>query len=308
MASLTASLIGGIDAGGTTFKCGVRDADGAWVARQRVPTTSPAETVAACARFFREAAGDGGLAALGVGSFGPLDLDPDSGTFGALLATPKPGWSGFAIRDAFAKALGCKVALDTDVNAALLAEMASGAAKGADTCAYVTVGTGIGAGLAVAGRVISRPRHPEFGHIPVARAPGDDGFAGVCPFHGACLEGMASVTALRARFGEPSDWPADHSGWDAAAHYLAQACRVLFLTTAATRIVLGGGLMTSPHILARVRAAFVAQVGGYVGADAVLANDLIRTPEHGDDAGLVGAAMLGEGVLGEGVLAGRSHF
>ena len=290
-------LTGAIDAGGTTFKCGLRNEHGEWLARKRVPTTTPEATIAACTGFFDSAIGGRPLHALGVGSFGPLDLDPGSATFGSLRSTPKAGWSGFAIRDAFQDALGCQVALDTDVNAALLAEMTSGAAEGAESCAYITVGTGIGAGVAVGGRIIGRPSHPEFGHIPVAPAPGDEGFGGVCSFHGNCLEGMTSVTALRERFGDPVDWSPDHEGWDIAAHYLAQACRVLYLTTCATRVVLGGGLMLSPHILERVRKSFYRQMGGYLGVDVGVADALICLPEHGDDAGLVGAALLPQHIL-----------
>ena len=294
-------LIGAIDAGGTTFKCGLaRVGDGAdahWVARQRIATAQPLETVEACAAFFKNALSDQGpttaeMTGLGLAAFGPLNLDPASDGFGSLLGTPKPGWSNFPIRSAFAEALEVPVSIDTDVNAALLAEMAGGAAKGAANAAYMTVGTGIGAGLAANGRLIGRPRHPEFGHIPVARADGDGDFTGSCPYHATCLEGMASVTALKQRFGDPVDWNADHPGWDLAADYLAQACRTLYLSLCTERIVLGGGLMTSPHILHRVRRQFVEQMAGYLDIAEQDAESLIVTPDHGDDAGLQGALLL----------------
>ncbi len=175
--------VGGIDAGGTTFKCGLAqvgdDVDVDWVARRRVTTSGPLETVHGCAEFFRRALSELGattkdMTGLGLACFGPLNLDPESDGYGSLLGTPKPGWSDFPIRQAFIDALGLPVRIDTDVNAALLAEMSGGAATGATNAAYLTVGTGIGAGLASNGLIIGRPRHPEFGHIPVARAVGDD--------------------------------------------------------------------------------------------------------------------------------------
>ena len=293
--------IGGIDAGGTTFKCGLAQVgDGAdlnWVARRRITTSEPLETVRACAEFFKSALSDLGtttesMTGLGLAAFGPLNLDPGSDDYGSLLGTPKPGWSGFPIRQAFSDALGVPVTIDTDVNAALLAEMKIGAAKGATNAAYITVGTGIGAGFASDGNIIGRPRHPEFGHIPVARAEGDEDFAGSCSFHATCLEGMASVTALKQRFGDPVDWDADHPGWSIAADYLAQACRTIHLTTCASRIVLGGGLMSSPFILARIRRRFVEQMAGYLGLAEQNAESMLVTPKFGDDAGLRGAVLL----------------
>ena len=293
--------VGGIDAGGTTFKCGLArlgsGRDVAWVARRRIPTSGPQDTVERCVGFFRDALSEVGatardMAGLGLASFGPLNLDAGSDDFGSLLDTTKPGWSGFPIRRAFADALGVPVAIDTDVNAALLAEKSDGAAKGAANAAYITVGTGIGAGFAAGAHILGRPEHPEFGHVPVARAQGDGDFAGVCPFHATCLEGMASVTALKARFGDPMGWGPDHRGWDIAADYLAQACRTAFLTTRADRIVLGGGLMLSPHILPRIRQRFVEQIAGYLGVTEQDAQSIIVTPELGDDAGLHGAIRL----------------
>ncbi len=293
--------IGGIDAGGTTFKCGLAqvgdDMDVNWVARLRVTTSDPLKTVDGCAEFFRRAMSDLGattkdMTGLGLASFGPLNLDPESDDFGSLLGTPKTGWSGFGIRQAFVDALGVTVNIDTDVNAALLAEMSDGAAQGATNAAYLTVGTGIGAGLASNGLIIGRPRHPEFGHIPVARAKGDGDFTGSCSFHATCLEGMASVTALKQRFGDPIKWDAEHPGWDIAADYLAQACRAIYLTTCADKIVLGGGLMTSPFILPRIRRRFVEQMAGYLGMEDQDAESMIVTPKFGDDAGLRGAVLL----------------
>lgn len=283
----------GIDAGGTTFKCGVADGAGAIIARRRVPVTTPAETLEACARFFLEATPDG-LQSFGIASFGPVDVDPASPHYGTILTTPKPGWAGTGLANFFRGALGLEVAVDTDVNGALLAEMKQGAARGCSSAAYVTIGTGIGAGIFVNGDMAGRPLHPEFGHIPVRRRARDQDFAGACPFHGDCLEGMASVTAIRARFGPPEDLPEGDPAWEVIADYIAQACRVLSLGFRPERIVLGGGLMLAPHLLARVQSAYTAQMAGYLGAED--AGRLITTPGLGDDAGLAGAILLGRGV------------
>ena len=289
------TVLGGIDAGGTTFKCGLRDGDGRWLAKHRVRATDPAATLAGCVEFFRSETESLGieLAGLGIASFGPIDIDPASPRYGTILDTPKPGWSGTDLRGAFRGALGVEVAVDTDVNGALLAEMRSGAAAGASSAAYITVGTGVGAGLASGGRVLARPLHPEFGHIPIRRHPTDTEFEGVCPFHGDCLEGLASVTALKARWGDPLDWGSDHPGWDLAAHYLAQACLALTYTLRLERIVLGGGLMLSPHLLPKIRRDYAKAGGGYLGDTVEATHALIVTPGHGDDAGLVGAVELG---------------
>jgi fructokinase len=284
-------LVGGIDAGGTTFKCGISDTSGTLLEKRRIAVTRPEETLAACADFFR-AAGARRIQALGIASFGPIDVDVASPHYGTILSTPKPGWSGTDLRSFFKEHLGIEPAIDTDVNGALLAEMTKGAATGAGSAAYMTIGTGIGAGIFVNGGFAGRPVHPEFGHISIRRHDSDSDFEGICPFHGDCLEGLASVTAMRARWGEPSSLPADHGGWNIIADYLAQACRALTLTLRLEKIILGGGLMLAPHMLSRVRKAYDAQLAGYLGAQALPGAALIETPQLGDDAGLIGALLL----------------
>jgi len=285
-------VFGGIDAGGTTFKCGVADAEGVVLKKHRVRVTTPEETLSGCANFFLEERGTLDLQALGIASFGPIDIDPASPACGTILTTPKPGWAGTSLRAFFAGELGVAVTIDTDVNGALLAEMTRGAAKGAESAAYITVGTGIGGGIFVKGGFVGSPLHPEFGHIPVRRHADDAGFAGMCPFHGDCLEGVASVTAARARWGEPKDLPADHPGWRVIADYLAQGCRTLTLTMRLERIILGGGLMLAPHLLDLIRAAYDRQMAGYLGVQTIPGAELIHTPALGDDAGLIGALLL----------------
>lgn len=285
-------VVGGIDAGGTTFKCGVADESGTIIEKLRVPVTTPEETLQGCSDFFKAAARETPLRKLGIASFGPIDVDPTSEAYGTILTTPKPKWSGTNLKAYFDGSLGVQTVIDTDVNGALLAEMTFGAAKGAGSSAYITIGTGIGAGLFANGGVLGRPSHPEFGHIPLRRHPEDRDFEGVCPFHGDCLEGLASVTAMRGRWGEPKLLQAEHDGWPIIAHYLAQACRVLTLTLRLDKIVLGGGLMLAPHLLKLVQEDYNHQMAGYLGEQAASGAQLIATPALGDDAGLIGALYL----------------
>lgn len=291
-------IYGGIDAGGTTFKCGLQNARGEWVAKQRVPVKGPAETLAECLAFFRRELSGSPLTGFGIASFGPIDVDKDSPCYGTILKTPKPDWSDTNLRQYFNEGLSVVSVVDTDVNGALLAEITSGVADGARSAAYITVGTGIGAGVAIDGQILGRPYHPEFGHIPIRRHADDLDFEGVCLFHGDCLEGLASVTALRARWGDPVDWDEGHLGWDIAANYLAQACLTLHLTLRLDRIVLGGGLMLSPFILPKIRQSFSVLMNGYLGDPSSDPLRLIQVPGHGDDAGLEGAILLGKSIKG----------
>ncbi len=285
-------VFGGIDAGGTTFKCGLSDASGNLIEKTRVPVSTPQETLAGCVAFFRSAGAGRDLKALGLASFGPIDVDPASQGYGTILTTPKPGWTGTNLKQYFSAALGVAIRVDTDVNGALLAELVLGAGVGAASAAYITVGTGIGAGVFLNGDFAGRPLHPEFGHIPVRRNARDTAFAGTCPFHGDCLEGLASVTAMRARWGGPEALGADHEAWPIAADYLAQACRVLTLTLRLDRIIIGGGLSLAPHFISLVRTAYDEQLAGYLGKQAPPGSDLIHRPVLGDDAGLMGAILL----------------
>lgn len=301
------TLIAGIDAGGTTFKCALawNDAGHApprLLAEARIDTTAPDTTLDACAAFFRDAAecdnneigrqGRSQIGMVGVGAFGPVDIDPSSARYGEILSTPKPGWSGVKLRQELASRLSAPVRVDTDVNAALRAERAWGAAHGTQSAAYVTVGTGIGAGVFAGRAFAGAPQHPELGHIRVTRAPGDADFAGLCPFHGDCLEGLACAPALTARFGDPRAFDHDHPGWRLEAHYLAQACLTLSLSFRVQRIVLGGGLMRSEHLLTLVRTAYGELMNGYLGqSDADIAQLIVR-PGLGDAAGVMGGLAL----------------
>ncbi|MDJ0919880.1 MAG: ROK family protein [Henriciella sp.] len=283
----------GIDGGGTTFKIILLDDARTILHRTRIATTSPGETLNLCVDFIRSKLEEtDSLSAVGVAMFGPLNLDKDNSAYGAVLKTAKPGWEGANVRQVLQDALGVPVFIDTDVNGALLAEQRWGNAKHKRDAAYMTVGTGIGVGLSIRGDVAGRPSHPEFGHIAVKRHPADLDFKGICPFHGDCLEGLASAKALTARFGDPTKLPPDHIGWEIVADYLAQACYALYLATRLDVIVLGGGLMQAPHLLSMVRQAVVAMDNSYLGLIEPAVEALIQPAGLGDDAGAWGGAAL----------------
>jgi fructokinase len=287
------NLLGGVEAGGTKFVCAVGGGPDDVRAEARFATTTPAETLARVVAFFRE---HGPLAALGVASFGPVDLDPRSPAFGSITTTPKPGWQHVDLVGPLRRALGVPVRIETDVNAAALAEHRQGAARDVATLAYVTVGTGIGGGLLVNGQPIHGLLHPEVGHVRVPHDRATDPFAGACPHHGDCWEGLASGPALAARWRQaPECLPAAHPAWELEARYLALGLVNVILTVSPERIVLGGGVMTRTQLFPLIRAEIVRLLGGY-----------LRSPSLGDgiDAYLVPPALAARaGVLGALILA-----
>jgi fructokinase len=292
-------LVAGIDAGGTTFKLGVADLDGALLRKTRIPTTSPEETISAAASTLGELArrAGGDIAALGIASFGPVDVDPASPDYGTILKTPKAGWSGAALGPALAESLCVPVVLDTDVNAALLAEMTAGAAQGLDRAAYVTIGTGVGVGVWINGEFGGRPFHPELGHIRVERHPDDIAFDGVCSVHGGCLEGLVSAPALMSRFGALEELLFDHACWRIAGFYVAQLCLTLSLGWRVERIVLGGGVMNAEKLLSHSRLRYGTLMHGYISGTESDPEKLIVRAALGDDAGLTGAIMLAKDIV-----------
>jgi fructokinase len=256
-----------------------------------VPTTTPAETLRRVLEFLR--AHPEPIAALGVACFGPVDLDPRSATFGRITTTPKPGWAGTDVVGAL-RPLALPIAFDTDVNGAALGEHRWGAGRDVDPFVYVTVGTGIGGGVVVNGRPLHGLVHPEMGHVQIPREPGDD-FPGVCPYHGACLEGVASGVALERRWGTRADvLPADHEAWRLEARYLALGVCAITAVLSPPRIVLGGGVMRAPGLLGRVRTAVAAALSDYVRAP-----ELVR-PALGERAGVLGAVALAHMAIGAG--------
>lgn len=258
-------LIAAIEAGGTKMLCAVATGDGRVIARRRIATAAPDETFAVITDFYdRERDRHGPVKAAGVASFGPLDLDRGSPHYGSLAATPKPGWSAIDIRGRIAAIVDAPTAIDTDVNCAALAEALHGAGQGLERLCYVTIGTGIGMGWIEDGRLAIGMGHPEAGHLRVPHAPGDEGFAGTCPYHGDCLEGLACGPAIAARWGERAEaLPDDHAGWRYQAHYVACLCVDLMYAMRPQRIIIGGGVMARQSLYDRVRRRFVELAAGY---------------------------------------------
>jgi len=295
--------VAAIEAGGTKFVLGIVEGGGPHqvpevLARGRIATQDPAATVDGAAAWFRKASETyGPIERMGIASFGPLAGRFGSTDWGRIGKTPKPGWSGFDLAGAMRERLGMTIAMDTDVNAAALAEGRWGACRGLADHVYVTVGTGIGGGVVSNGALLHGASHPETGHVPVPLEP-DDRYAGHCPFHGACLEGMASGPAVAARWGAPAEsLPPGHPAWDLEARYLASGFVPLVLVLATERIVLGGGLGSAPGLLQLVRAHLGARLAGYAPRlDAPGAMDaFIVPPGLGPDSGLLGAAALAMG-------------
>ncbi|MFE8583675.1 ROK family protein [Sphingomonas sp. NCPPB 2930] len=287
-------LLGGIEAGGTKFLCAVADRDRTILAETRIATTTPAETLGAASAFFREAQRvHGDLSALSVGSFGPLSLNPLSADYGSITSTPKPGWENVDLLGHLRRMTDAPMTLDTDVNCAAVGERLFGSGQGLDSFCYVTIGTGIGVGLLIGGAPHGGANHPEAGHIMVPRAPGDDAFEGICPFHGDCLEGLASGPAMRARWGMPAErLPADHPAWDIEADYIAALCATLTYVVRPDRIIVGGGVM-QPQMYPRVRSALFAKLAGYdASMRAIDMDQYVAAPTAGASAGLTGALAL----------------
>ncbi|MDF2628016.1 MAG: fructokinase [Symbiobacteriaceae bacterium] len=288
-------LFGAVEAGGTKFVCAVGTGPHDLRPVTRFPTTTPEETLARVVAFFREQPEP--VAAVGVGSFGPVDPNPASPTYGFVTSTPKPGWRNADVRGPIAAALGVPVGFDTDVNAAALGEYRWGAAAGLDTFVYLTVGTGIGGGGMLAGRLMHGMIHPEMGHMRIPHDRQADPYAGFCPYHGDCLEGLAAGPALERRWGrKAAELPPDHPAWALEAEYLALGLMNLVCTLSPQRIILGGGVMGQAHLFPLVRARVQALLNGYVEAPAILEDidQYIVPPGLGERAGVLGAIALAE--------------
>jgi fructokinase len=289
--------VGGIEAGGTKWICAIGDDHGGLARVESFPTTTPEETIARAVEFFA-AAPD--LEALGIGAFGPVEVKRSSPRWGTITTTPKPGWANTDVVSPLADALGVPIALDTDVNAAAIGEWRHGAAQGLDTFAYLTVGTGIGGGVFANGRPVHGLLHPEVGHMMIPHDRSRDPFEGSCPYHGDCLEGLASGTALRARWGRPGQELTDPEVWELEAEYLALGLANVVLVLAAERIVLGGGVGCTPGLIERVRIRLREVLAGYVDVPQL-------QPGPGLDAYLVPPALdPNSGVIGALALAGTS--
>jgi fructokinase len=290
-------MYGGIEAGGTKFVCVIGTGPEAIVETARIDVAGPTETIGAALAFFRRALDAGTrLEAIGIGSFGPVELRTGHPRHGWITTTPKPGWSGTDVVGPIARELGLPVGFDTDVNAAALAEGRWGAARGLGSFIYLTLGTGIGGGAVVEGRLVHGLGHPEMGHLVVPRRPGDT-FAGVCPFHGDCFEGMASGPAIAARFGRRAETLEGPDLVAAAAmvgFYLAAGVRSLVYALAPERIVVGGGLSAIPGLVDAARSELAAQLAGYPGLPEHRADGFLVLATLGGMAGPAGTLILAE--------------
>lgn len=288
-------LYGAIEAGGTKFVCAIAGGPENILEETSFPTAAPGETIARAVAFFLERTGDGKLVSLGIASFGPVDLNPLSTTYGYITTTPKAGWAHFDIRGALQHALGVAAYIDTDVNGAALAESLWGAGRGRDPLVYITVGTGIGGGLVVGGTPVHGLLHPEMGHMRVPHNTDADPFPGACPYHGDCLEGLAAGPALAKRWGRPGQTlPPDHEAWTLEARYLSLAVANLTFTLAPQAVILGGGVLDQPDLLDQIRRETEQLINGYVQSPWLtpgLGNYILR-PGLGRRAGVLGAVAL----------------
>ncbi len=283
---------GGLEAGGTKFVCMVGNGPQEILAETRFPTTTPAETIGRAIEFFRR---HQPLKTIGVACFGPVDLNPTSPTYGFITTTPKPGWANTNVAGLLRMALGVPVAFDTDVNGAALGEYTWGAAQGCDPVLYLTIGTGIGGGCLINGKPMHGLVHPEMGHIRLTHDWQADSYAGFCPFHGDCFEGLAAGPAIKLRWGSPAETlPPDHLAWELEAHYVALALSDLICTLSPKRIVLGGGVLEHPGLVERVRVRVQELLNGYVQSPVILKHidEYIVRPGLGSRAGVLGAIAL----------------
>lgn len=285
------SYYGGIEAGGSKFLCVIGDGRGGVQQELRIPTTTPAETIPKVLDFFRLYPE---LRAVGIASFGPIDLHTDSKTYGQLLKTPKAGWSNTDIYGAL-KGLNIDVALSTDVGCAAIGEHAFGAGRGLDSILYMTIGTGIGGAYLVHNQPLMGAMHSEIGHMRVPLQPGDEDFPGVCFYHGNCFEGLACGPAMTKRWGsKPAELPSGHPGWDMEAHYLAAGIVNSVLSVMPKRVIVGGGVMHRPELLVLTRKYFLELITGYIDVSSFMDNgsDYIVAPGCGEHSAVLGALQI----------------
>ncbi|WP_317912471.1 ROK family protein [Carnobacterium maltaromaticum] len=279
-------MYGAIEAGGTKFVCAISDENFEIKERVSIPTTTPEETLSNVFEFFDQFK----LDSIGIGSFGPIDVNKKSATYGYVTTTPKVAWTNFDFLGAVKKRYEIPVGWTTDVNAAALGELKKGAAIGLDSCVYLTVGTGIGGGAVVNGKLLSGYGHPEMGHMLVRLHP-DESYGGFCPYHGNCLEGIAAGPAIEGRYGVKGHELADKiEVWQMEAYYLAQALMNYTLILSPERIVLGGGVMKQNQLYTLVREEFKKLMAGYVAVPPL--EEYIVAPGLGDNAGVTGCLLL----------------
>lgn len=282
-------VLGALEAGGTKMVCAIGDESGNIIERKVIPTCMPENTMPEMIAFFRQHE----IEALGIGSFGPIELDKKKSTYGYITSTPKIAWQNYDICGNFKRELSCPIGFDTDVNGACLGEMEYGAAKGCKDVVYITIGTGVGMGIAVDGKLLHGVMHPEAGHMFVKRVKGDE-FEGTCPFHKDCLEGLVSGGAIGARYKVKAiEIPKEDVAWNYTANYIGQAIADLILTLSPERIVLGGGVMEQEQLLPLIREEVIKILHGYIKIDQIdqIENYIVRPGCEGDQ-GILGALLL----------------
>lgn len=288
-------MFGAIEAGGTKFVCAVGSADARIIERVEFPTTIPEETMELVITFFNKYKEQ--ITAIGVGTFGPADVSPNSEKYGSITSTPKPGWKNYPILQELKKHFDVPIGFNTDVNVAALGEQALGAAKGNSSCLYITVGTGIGAGAVISGSLLQGHSHPEMGHILVRRHP-DDNYLGKCPYHADCLEGLAAGPAIEGRWGKKGIELVDQAEvWELEGYYLAQALIQYILILSPEKIVLGGGVMKQKQVFDHIYKYLPELIGGYVELPEL--SSYIVSPSLGDNAGITGALILAINTLND---------
>ncbi|WP_129688369.1 ROK family protein [Gottfriedia acidiceleris] len=289
-------MLGAIEAGGTKFVCAIGDENGNFIERIQFPTTVPDETISQVIEFFKNYP----IKAIGIGSFGPIDVNEASSTYGSITSTPKLAWQGFPFVQAISQHFSVPIGFNTDVNAAALGEATFGAAKGLDSCLYITIGTGIGAGAVVNRNLLQGITHPEMGHILVRRHLNDE-FVGNCPYHRDCLEGLASGPAIEARWGKIGSNLIDRKEvWDLEGYYIAQALMQYILILSPKKIILGGGVMNQMQVFESVYKYLNELVCDYVSLPEL--NEYIVPPGLGNNSGIVGALMLAQNALNKNAL------
>ncbi|MCY9186458.1 MULTISPECIES: ROK family protein [Bacillus] len=288
-------MLGGIEAGGTKFVCAVGTEDGTIIDRIEIPTAMPDETIEKVIQYFRQFS----LQAIGIGSFGPVDLDVNSKTYGTITATPKPGWRHYPFLKTIKEEMNIPVGFSTDVNAAALSESLFGAAKDFDSCLYITVGTGIGAGAIIEGRLLQGLSHPEMGHIYIRRHP-DDTYQGKCPYHKDCFEGLASGPAIESRWGKKAaDLSHVNEVWELEGYYIAQALAQYILILAPKKMILGGGVMNQSQLFPYIYQYVPKIMKSYFNFSELseIINEYIVAPHLGRNAGIIGTFVLADQAL-----------
>lgn len=288
-------LFGALEAGGTKMVMAVGDENGRILEQKTIPTTTPEETMPQIIEYFKEKIKEKGIVALGVGAFGPVDVIKGSPTYGHILNTPKHAWKHYNLAGTLEKELGIPVGLDTDVNGSCLGEMTYGCAKGMDTVVYITIGTGIGAGIAVSGKLLHGILHPEAGHALISKNSHDPGKS-VCPYHDSCFEGLASGPSIEARWGKKAVELVDKTiVWELESEYIAKGLVNMILTLSPQKIILGGGVMHQEQLFPMIRSKVSALLNDYYTTKELESMESYIVPASlQDDQGIMGAVRLAQ--------------